>query len=237
MSGMGEITCPNGSICEIGGLSTQVARKAIKNIHLRVYPPAGQVRISAPRWMSLDAIRVFALAKIGWIKKIQDQLREQESQRESSDRDGHYVWGRRCLLRVEEQVSAPAVSWEHDSLLLRVRPGSSQAKQQAVLDEWYREQLKVAVPPLVAKWEPRMGVKVSRFFVRRMKTRWGTCSPRLKTIRLNSELAKKPPECLEYVVVHEMAHFLEHGHNARFRALLDQFQPQWRMCRAHLNRK
>ena len=121
-------------------------------------------------------------------------------------------------------------------MVLRVRPGTDEEKKQAIVEEWYREQLKEAVPPLIAKWEPLMGVKVERFFVQRMKTKWGSCNPGTGSIRLNTDLAKKPRECLEYIVVHEMVHLLEPTHNARFVALMDQFMPQWRFCRDELNR-
>jgi len=224
---------------EVGDITVDVVRKAIKNIHLRVYPPLGRVGISAPRWMSMDRIRLFVVSKIGWIKKTQDKIRELEwvTQHEYRDQEIHYVWGRQCLLKVEELASAPKVSLEQNILLLRVRSGSSQEKKAAVLNNWFREQLKLAVPPLVAKWEPLMGVTVSRIFVQRMKTRWGTCCLRLKAIRLNSELAKKLPECLEYVVVHEMAHLLVSSHNHRFRALMDRFIPQWKSYRRILNHR
>jgi predicted metal-dependent hydrolase len=224
---------------EVGDITVDVVRKAIKNIHLRVYPPLGRVRISAPRLMNMDRIRVFAVSKLDWIKKTQDKIRELEwvSQHEYRDQEIHYVWGRPCVLKVEEQASVPNVSLEQNNLLLRIRPGSSQEKKAAVLDNWYREQLKTAVPPLVSKWEPLMGVTVSRVFVQRMKTRWGTCCPRLKALRLNSELAKKPPECLEYVVVHEMAHLQVSSHNNRFKALMDRYIPQWKTYRTILNRR
>jgi predicted metal-dependent hydrolase len=223
---------------QLGDFAVDVVKKDIKNIHLSVYPPTGKVRISAPLRMDLDTIRVFAISKLGWIKQQQHKLREQEREtpREYLDRESHYVWGRRYLLKVVEREAAPAVELAHNSLVLGVRPGSSEEKKQEVLEEWYRGQLKAAVPPLVAKWEALMGVKVTRFFVQRMKTKWGGCSPGPRTIRLNTELAKKPPECLEYIVVHEMAHLLEPTHNRRFVALMDQFLPKWQFHRAALNR-
>jgi predicted metal-dependent hydrolase len=222
---------------ELGDIAIDVVRKSIKNIHLRVYPPMGLVRISAPRWMSRERIRLFAVSKFDWITQTRNKLREQEPPARLNylDSESHFVWGSPCLLKVEEHASAPEVRLDHNNLFLRVRPGSSQEKKQSVLEAWYREQLKVAVPPLVAKWEPLMGVNVSQFFVERMKTRWGTCCPRLKSIRLNSELAKKAPECLEYVVVHELAHLIERRHNDRFFAILDKHLPPWRLRRQELN--
>ena len=223
---------------KLGDIAVDVVLKDIKNVHLSVYPPTGRVRISAPRRMSTDTLRVFAISKLGWIKQQQQKLRaqERETPREYLDRESHYVWGKRCLLKVIEEDLAPEVQLKHGTLLLRIRAGSSEAKKQAVLEEWYREHLKGAVPPLIAKWERLMGVKVRRFFVQRMKTKWGSCNPGPKTIRLNSELAKKPPECLEYIVVHEMAPLFEPTHNNRFIALMDQFMPKRQFHRDILNR-
>ena len=223
---------------ELGDITVEVVKKDIRNVHLSVYPPTGRVRISAPAQMSLDTIRVFAISKLGWIKQQQQKLREQEREtpREYLDRESHYVWGKRYLLKIVEQDAAPIVSLQHSTLWLQVRPGTDEARKQAVVAEWYREQLKEAAPPLIAKWEPLMGVKVARFFVQHMKTRWGSCNPGAGSIRLNSELAKKPPECLEYIVVHEMVHLLEPTHNQRFVAIMDRLLPQWQSHRDSLNR-
>jgi len=127
------------------------------------------------------------------------------------------------------------VDVSHSRIFLRVRPGTDRAKRQEIVDEWYREQVKKAVPPLIAKWERLMNVKVKRFFVQRMKTKWGSCNPYARNVRLNTDLAKKPRECLEYIVVHEMVHLLEPTHNARFLVLMDQFVPKWRSYRQVLN--
>ncbi|MHB8763776.1 MAG: M48 family metallopeptidase [Deferrisomatales bacterium] len=223
---------------DLGGLPVEVVFKDIKNVHLSVYPPEGRVRISAPTRMSLDTIRVFAISKLAWIKEQQKKLREQEREtpREYLDRESHYVWGRRYLLTVTEENQPPSVTLQPGQLVLRVRPATEEPRRQELVEEWYRQQLKNAVPPLLATWEPRMGVQVARFFVQRMKTRWGSCSPGTRTIRLNTELVKKPPECLEYLVVHELAHLLEPTHNARFVALMDRFVPKWQFCREELNR-
>lgn len=222
----------------LGDIEVDVVFKQIKNIHLSVYPPAGKVRISAPLRLDLNTIRVFTISKLAWIKSQQQKLRDQEREtpREYLDRESHYLWGKRYLLKVVEQEAAPTVTLKHSKMLLQVRPGTNAEKRQEILAEWYREQLKIAVPPLIAKWEPLMGVKVQRFFVQRMKTRWGSCSPATGGIRLNTELAKKPPECLEYLVVHEMTHLLEPTHNERFLVLLEQFMPKWRFYRDELNR-
>ena len=223
---------------ELGGLSVEVIRKRIKNIHLSVYPPHGRVRISAPKWVGLEAIRLFAISKLGWIRKQQQKLREQEREtpREYLDRESHQVWGRRVLLQIEHGRQGPPVELLPGRLVLRVREDATLERRRAVLDEWYRDQIKQAVPELISKWERVLGVKVEGFFVQKMKTLWGSCNPRRRTIRLNTELAKKPPECLEYIVVHEMVHLLERSHGPRFVALMDQHLPKWRSCKADLNR-
>jgi len=223
---------------ELGEISLEVVKKDIKNIHLSVYPPAGRVRISAPLRMNLETIRVFAISKLDWIKRQQRKLREQEREtpREYLDRESHYVWGKRYLLKVTPSDEAPAVELEGARMLLRVRPGVSDEKKQSIIEEWYREQIKQVAPTLIAKWEPIVGVKVKRFFVQRMKTKWGSCNHNSGSIRLNTELAKKPLECLEYLVVHEMVHLLEPTHNHRFTTLMDRFMPKWHFCRAELNR-
>lgn len=223
---------------QLGNIAVDVVLKNIKNVHLSVYPPSGRVRISAPSRMSLGTIRVFAISKLDWIKHQQKKLREQEREtpREYLDRESHYVWGKRHLLKVIESTSASEVVLKRNILLLRVRPGSSEEKKQAALEEWYRDQLKVAAPTLIAKWESLLGIKVKRFFVQKMKTKWGSCSHGAGSIRLNTELAKKPVECLEYIVVHEMIHLLEPTHNSHFIALMDQFMPKWQFQREELNR-
>jgi predicted metal-dependent hydrolase len=227
-----------GTQIAFGDITADVVLKDIKNIHLSVYPPSGRVRISAPSRMRLDTIRVFAVSKLSWIKQQQRKLREQEREtpREYLDRESHYLWGKRYLLRVIQDNAAPSVELIQSRMLLRVRPGTDDKKKHALVEAWYRRQLKESVPALIAGWEPLMGVKVERFFVRRMKTKWGSCNHGARTIRLNTELAKKPRECLEYIVVHEMTHVLEPTHNARFVTLMDEFLPQWRFYRDQLNR-
>ncbi|GAB7025253.1 M48 family metallopeptidase [Geotalea toluenoxydans] len=222
----------------LGEIAIDVVKKDIKNIHLSVYPPAGRVCISVPQRMDLDTIRVFAISKLGWIKKQQQKLQEQEREfpREYLDRESHYVWGKRYLLKIVEKGAVPYVTLKHNKMVLRIRPDMSAEQKQIVLAEWYREKLKEAVPPLINKWEPLIGVKVHKFFVQRMKTKWGSCNSQARNIRLNTELAKKPPACLEYVLVHEMVHLLEPTHNSRFITLMDQFMASWRNHREELNR-
>jgi predicted metal-dependent hydrolase len=187
--------------------------------------------------MDIDTIRVFAITKLAWIKSQQKKLREQEREtpREYLDRESHYVWGKRYLLKLVEKDAAPSVELKHSKMVLQLRPAASVEKKQEVIDAWYREQLKGAVPALVAKWEKALGVKAGKVFVQKMKTKWGSCSPGAGNVRLNTDLAKKPLQCLEYIVAQELTHLLERHHNDRFTALMDAHMPQWRQYREMLN--
>lgn len=226
------------TMIKLGEIVVHVVKKDIKNLHLSVYPPTGSVRISAPLRTKLDAIRIFVISKLDWIKRQRNKQldQERESPREYLDRESHYLWGKRYLLKVIEEDSFPKVELKHRQIYLRVCGGASEEKKRSIIEDWYRVQLKKVVPSFISKWELLMGVKVERFFIQKMKTKWGSCNPRSKNIRLNSELAKKPQEYLEYIIVHEMTHLLEPTHNHRFTALIDQFLPKWSFYREELNR-
>lgn len=223
---------------KLGDITIDVTLKDIKNVHLSVHPPSGRVRISAPRRVKLDALRVFAISKIGWIRKQQSRFKKQgqETKREFTSGENHFYNGECYLLKVVEHDQNPQVILKHSVIELYVRPGATIEKRKAVLDGWYRQQLKDTIPKLIEKWEPKIGVSVNEFAVKRMRTRWGTCNRQAKRIWLNLELAKKPPECLEYVVVHEIVHLLERTHNDRFRSYMDRFLPKWRFYKDELNR-
>ena len=222
----------------IGNIVADVVLKDIKNIHLSVFPPSGKVRISAPSRMDLETIRIFAISKLSWIKKQQTKilLQERESQRDFTSRESHYFLGKRYLLQVIVSDSKPTVTIKHTSILLMVRPGSNVEQKQVVLQEWYREQLKPIVSKLIEKWSPVLNVQVKAFGIKRMKTKWGTCNHDEQRIWLNLELAKKPLECIEYIVVHEMVHLLERNHSANFITYMDKFIPQWQYIKSELNR-
>ncbi len=222
---------------KLGDIVVEVVQKNIKNLHLSVYPPSGKVRISAPMRMSLDTIRVFAISKLAWIKRQQQKLRDQqrETPREYLERESHYLWGKRYLLKVVEENARPRVELKHSRIVLRARPGMNAETRQIIMAGWYREQIKAAAVDLIAKWTPILRVNIKRVFVQKMKTKWGSCNPGAGSIRLNTDLAMKPRECLEYIVGHEMIHLQAPTHNARFIALMDHFMPQWRIRREHLN--
>lgn len=223
---------------ELGDIAIEVCRKDVKNIHLSVYPPLGRVKISAPSHINLDSIRVFAISKLSWIRQQQKKLSEQarEAPREFSNCESHYVWGRRYRLKLFEYDGPLSIELRAGYMHFYYRPGADPARRQELLDNWYRHQIRKAAPPILAKWASIMGVTVNHLYVQRMKTRWGSCNPQKGNVRLNTDLAKKPIECLEYILVHEMTHLIAPRHNAQFSSLLDQFFPQWRTHRDELNR-
>lgn len=222
---------------ELGEVSIAFTRKAVKNVHLSVHPPLGHVTLVAPTATRLEVARAYAISKLGWIRDQQTKLLAQarEAPRQFVERETHMLWGRLYLLSVVEVDAKPAVKRDHRRITLTVRPGSTGAKREEVMNEWHRALLHTAVPALIKKWEAKLGVRVSGYFLQRMKTRWGGCNHRAGTIRLNTELVKKPKDLLEYVVVHEMLHLVEPTHSERFVALLQQNYSTWREARAELN--
>ena len=221
----------------LGDVAIEVTRKNVRNVHLSVHPPDGRVTLVAPRATRLEVARAYAIAKLGWIRDQQAKLHAQarEAPRRFVERESHYLWGRRYLLNVEERESRPGVRIDHKRITLSVRPGSDREKRAEVMHEWHKRLLHDAVPPLIERWEPRLGVRVSAYHLQRMKTKWGSCNPSKGNIRLNTELVKKPKDLLEYIVVHEMLHLVEANHSERFIALLDEHFPGWREARDELN--
>ena len=222
---------------ELGDVTIALTRKDVKHVHLTVHPPAGRVTLVAPPNTRTEVARAYAISKLSWIRQQRAQLAAQarEAPRQFIERESHQVWGRRYLLSIVEIDEKPAVKIGHRRLSLQVRPGSSAEKRAVVMHEWHKMLLHAVVPRLIAKWEAKLDVRVSGYFLQRMKTKWGSCNQGKRHIRLNTELVKKPKDLLEYVVVHEMAHLLEPSHNERFVAILDRHWPQWRESRAELN--
>ena len=229
---------------QLGDITVEVVLKKVRNINLTVLPPAGRVRISAPRRTSMNTIRAFAVSNLDWIRKQRARVREHERRfprghmepkRRYVDGEIHAVWGRRYRLAIREVDESHSVRLTRDRLVLRVRPRTTKADRQTLVQSWYREQIRTALPPLLRHWERRLRVKVEHVYVRQMRTRWGSCNPDARTIRLNTELATRPPEQLEYIVVHELVHLLEPTHNGRFHSLMDRYLPDWKERRDALN--
>ena len=223
---------------EVNGIRVDIVRKAIKNLHLGVYPPGGRVRVAAPEHLSDEAVRLAVVSRLGWIRRKQETYATQERQsaREMVTGESHYVQGRRYRLDVVEATGRQAVALRDGRTLeLRVKAGASAAERDQLLQRWYRRLLREQVGDLVTQWEPVVGVKVAEWGIKKMKTRWGTCNTDARRIWINLELAKKSSACLEYIVVHELVHLIERRHNDHFRELMDRHLPQWRIYRDELN--
>ncbi|MBA2681366.1 MAG: M48 family metallopeptidase [Ktedonobacteraceae bacterium] len=224
----------------VQGLIVDVVRKDIKNLHLGVYPPNGRVRVAAPLRVNDEAVRLFTISRLPWIKRQQAKFEGQERQsaREFISGESHYYQGHRYLLNVIYQEGPPTVIIRNNKFLdLFVRVGSDTATRERVFINWYRQRLKAEILPLIEKWETIIGVKVAEWGVKQMKTRWGTCTINARRIWLNLELIKKPAHCLEYIIVHELIHLLERHHNDRFVKYMNSFMPLWQHYREELNRE
>jgi len=222
----------------VSGVPVQVVRKAIKNLHLGVYPPHGRVRVAAPLRVNDAAVRLAVIGKLGWIRRQRARFEAQprQSRREMVSGESHFFLGRRYRLRLMEQAGAGTVVLRNKSALeLRVRPATNAAQRNRILQQWYRQQLKALVPPLMEKWQTALEVVVAEWGVKKMKTRWGSCNIEARRIWLNLELAKKPVQCLEYIVAHELVHLIERNHNDRFVSILERHLPHWRRHRQELN--
>ena len=226
-------------LIEVRGIEVEVVRKDIKNLQLAVYPPEGRVRVAVPLRLDDDAVRLAVISRLGWIQRRRDGFEEQErqSEREMVSGESHFVQGRRYRLDVVERDGPPTVRLRnHTTLDLGVRPGTTREVREAILNRWYRRLLRSQVPDLIARWEAVIGVTVTEWGIKKMKTRWGTCNIESGRVWLNLDLAKKAPGCLEYIIVHEMVHLLERQHNERFIEYMNRFMPQWQLNREELNR-
>lgn len=224
---------------DVNGIVVDIVRKKIKNLHLGVYPPDGKVRVAAPLAINDEAIRCAVIGKIGWIKQQQAKFSKQprQSPREMINGESHYFLGRRYRLNIVERLGPIKILRNKSSIELHIPSNTNPEQRERALQQWYREELKVLIPPILEKWQPLLNVQVSEWVVKRMKTRWGSCNTNKRRIWINLELIKKPIQCLEYIVIHEMVHLLEKRHNERFKAHMDRFMPHWRLYREELNRE
>ena len=222
---------------QLGEIAIILTCKNVKHVHLSVHPPTGRVTLVAPNGTRSEVARAYAISRLGWIRGQQAEMwgQARETVRQFVERESHYLWGRRYLLTVREKETKPSVCLSHRAIMLTVRPGSNGAECAAVVHEWHKSLLHEAVPRLISRWEPKLGVEVAGYYLQRMKTKWGSCNHCARTIRLNTELVKKPKDMLEYVVVHEMLHLLEPTHSERFLWLMNKHCPTWREARAELN--
>lgn len=224
-------------LIKLGDIAINVTRKDVKHVHLSVHPPDGRVTLVAPSTTRLDVARAYAITRIGWIKQQRERFSRQarEAPRQFRGRETHYLWGRRHLLKISERDEKPMIKVDHRTIHLQVRPGASRDQRARVMHGWHLGLLHRVIPELIRKWEPRIGVEVRGYFLQRMKTKWGSCNPKGGTIRLNTELVKKPRDMLEYVIVHEMIHLIEPKHTNAFFRHLDRVYPNWSVVRSELN--
>lgn len=223
---------------EIAGIPVKVIRKNIKNMHLYVKPPDGHVEVSVPRQLSDDSIAMFIRTRVGWIRKQQKRFLDQprQSEREYVSGETLYVWGKQFFLQVEYSNKKNALELNGDKAILSVRQDSTAKQRENYVNEWYRELLKAEIEKCLPKWEGLTGLHCSGWQTKYMTTRWGTCNTQTGKIWINLQLAKKPYECLDYVILHELAHLRVKDHGPRFIAILDEYMPYWREIRELLNK-
>lgn len=221
----------------VRGIEIDIIYKDIKNLHIGVYPPTGRVRVSAPKRLDDDHVRLAVIQRLPWIKRQRDKLRsaERQSEREMVTGESHYVWGVRRRLKVVERPGGAHVEVDGDRLILYVSSDRNAQQRRTVLDTWYRTQLREAIPALISTWESKLDTRVPDWTIRRMRTKWGTCNRETRRLTFNVELSKKHPDCLEYIVVHEMMHYFERNHGDQFTKLMDDAMPDWRKRRDLLN--
>ncbi len=230
---------PQKSNMTVNGINVQVVRKDIKNLHLAVYPPDGHVRVAVPKITTDDNVRLAIVSKLSWIKKQQQDFEDQprQSKREFISGECHYFFGRKLRLELIDRAGKPEIKLlKSGKLKMFIKSGASIKNKEKLLSAWYREELKIRIGELLEKWQPIVNRTAEECGIRKMKTKWGSCNIEQRRIWLNLELAKKPPQCLEYILVHELVHFHERNHNERFKALLFQFMPDWQARRKLLNR-
>lgn len=222
---------------ELEGITISVAKKKIKNMYLRVTPPKGDVKLTAPIGVSDDCIRKFALSKLDWMKKQRERCKSVSAQadREFAAGESCYLWGKRYILDVQDTDYGSRVFLSGENLVLRIRRGSTKEERERALNDFYRRELSRAVPGVLKKCEKIVGVSAKEWRIKNMRTRWGTCNIAKQRIWLNLALSQKPPECLWYVVVHELVHLLERNHNRVFYGYMDEFYPGWREVKKRLN--
>ena len=226
---------------DLAGIPVEVEYRKVKNLRLTVYPPDGRVKIVAPPGTMPEYIKKFAAAKFDWIKKHREKFLNNTKDLKNKtspslkNNSNVYVWGLAHELDIIEKQGHPKIAIKDGRMMMQIRPGSTKVKRQDLLDKWYRKTLKESAPEIIEKWEGRIGVEVKKLYVRKMKSHWGSCNREKQTLRLNSELVKRSPVCLEYVIVHEMLHFFEKGHNQKFYRLLNKYIPDWKTIRKRMN--
>lgn len=223
---------------EVNGINVEIVRKNIKNMYLGIYPPNGDIKVTAPIDTDDERVRLFVLTHIARIKKGQRQILEQPriSPYQYIDRESHYFRGERYLLDVHENATKNMVKLGSTKFIeLHLKPNTSTEQRKNLLQQWHRKELKLLIPPLAEKWEKKIGVGVDQWDVKQMKTKWGTCNIEKRRIWINLELSQKSTRCLEYIIVHEILHFLTRHHNDEFLSLMNRYLPNWKQLKKELD--
>jgi len=217
-------------------LQVEVVYKNVNTMRLTVYPPDGRVKITVPPGTDKESINKFAASKIGWIEKHRQKfLNHSKLTGPLTNRSVVHVWGAALELEIIERKGHPKIVISAGKMKMYNRPNTTKTKRQEFLDKWYRDTLKETAPKIIENWEKRIGVEIKKLYVRKMKTHWGSCNCEKQSMRLNSELVKRDPVYLEYVIIHEMLHIIEKGHNKKFYRLLNQYLPEWKKIRKKMN--
>ncbi|ENV58330.1 hypothetical protein F951_00659 [Acinetobacter soli CIP 110264] len=224
-------------ILKLGDILVDLTQKDVQNIHLSVYPPNGTVKMTAPLYISEESLQLYAISKLSWIKKEQKKFKDQarESNRIFIQRESIYFWGKRYLLETNFTKSRPKIEFDEFNIRLYIPEHYTLEQRIHYFNHWYRKKLREFAEPLIYFWANKLQVTPNKLLISKMKTKWGSCNPIDKNIRLNTELAKKPKSSVEYIIVHELIHLIESSHNDRFVTLLDQYLPDWQLRKEQLN--
>lgn len=228
----------NSKVVQVNDIEINVVKKNIKNIHLAVYPPSARVRISAPFGYDDETIRLFALSKWAWIKDNIEIVKKQTRipPKDYVSGESHYLFGKRYLFKLEEGKKNSIEIKGVNNIIMTVRSGTSRETKYQMMEKWYREQLKKKILKLLPKWEEKTGLNIEKWHIKKMKTRWGTCNSKNKSVMFNTELAKYHSKNIEYVILHELTHLIEHTHNQIFVSNMEKYMPNWRHYRDELNK-
>ena len=226
-----------GKTITVAGFTAILIRKKVKNVRVTIVPPDGAVRVSAPKRMPEAIIRAFLLEKASWIRTHAEKVRKSHANEPRDYESGETVrlFGRVYPLVVLTEQKKNGVTLEPDRIVLSLRSESTPEKREAILNDWLRERLKAEIEHYLPLWSGLTGLVPDAWAVRDMTSRWGSCNTRTKKINLNLQLVRYPVICLEYVILHELAHLQVHGHGPDFKALLDQYMPDWKARKKLLN--
>ena len=222
----------------LSGLTIEVERKRIKNMHLSVYPPDARVHLSMPDYLTDDDAKSFIIQKWDWIRLQREEVLTQprQTERQYVSGESHYLFGRRYQLIVEELPhNVNHIELRGDKIYMFLVPGTPTEERDSLMQTWYRFQLKKELTPMIERWAQKLGETDYTWQIKKMKTEWGSCVKSKHFLTFNLSLARVPAECIEFVIVHEFTHFIVDNHNKVFEAMMTRRLPNWRSLRTKLN--